>query len=227
MDTPASAKSRAWLKSAGESAGSHRESAGSRVESMASRQESAGSLTNFNEWMRVYWGFAIKYIWRPAFGVWRPASEPKTSRINTPIREWGRSGFEISLVTASPAIICVAADVSPLIIILGRAIGGERTRPRVWFPAPSLETSGGRKWVRRGRRTPQPGAAVLPMGGTIQFGKRFLARRRKRQPGRSRSPAMTQPCGQRQFGLHERGKGRLKIKVEQRGQKMQRYKHQI
>ncbi len=103
MDTPASAKSRAWLKSAGESAGSHRESAGSRVESMASRresagcrpqpagsrvesmtshresaacrresagsrvepmascQESAGSLTNFNEWMRIYWVFAIKW----------------------------------------------------------------------------------------------------------------------------------------------------------------------
>ncbi|HZL78259.1 MAG TPA: hypothetical protein VFC17_05350 [Candidatus Limnocylindrales bacterium] len=43
----------------------------------ASRRESAGSLTNFNEWMRIYWGFAIKCIWRPASGVWRPASGPK------------------------------------------------------------------------------------------------------------------------------------------------------
>jgi len=60
-----------------ESAGCRRESAGSRVESMASRRESAGSLTNFNEWMRIYWGFAIKCIWRPASGVWRPASGPK------------------------------------------------------------------------------------------------------------------------------------------------------
>ena len=49
---------------------------------------------------------------------------------------------------------------------------GEHTRPRVWLPAPSLETSGGRKGVRRGRQTRQPGAAVLPskdpMGGRPQ-----------------------------------------------------------
>ena len=36
------------------------------------------------------------------------------------------------------------------------------------------------------------------MGGTIQFGKRFTARRRKRQPGRSRSPAKTQLVAVRQ-----------------------------
>jgi hypothetical protein len=38
-------------------------------------------------------------------------------------------------------------------------------------------------------------------GGTILFGKRFAARRRKRQPGRARSPAKSQPCGQWQFGV--------------------------
>ena len=56
---------------------------------------------------------------------------------------------------------------------------------------------------------------------TIQFGKRFLARRRKRQPGRARSPAKSQLVavrlggrlqrpGQWQFGVDERGK-RLKF----------------
>src|ERR1019366_4982212 len=33
------------------------------------------------------------------------------------------------------------------------------------------------------------------------------ARRRKRQPGRARSPAKSQPGGQWQFGVDERGKG--------------------
>jgi len=36
------------------------------------------------------------------------------------------------------------------------------------------------------------------------------ARRRKRPPGRARSPAMSQPGGQWQFRVDERGKGRLK-----------------
>ena len=53
---------------------------------------------------------------------------------------------------------------------------GERTRPRVWLPAPSLVTSDGRKGVRRGRQTRQPGAAVLPIP----------------RPGRARSPAKSQ-----------------------------------
>jgi len=35
------------------------------------------------------------------------------------------------------------------------------------------------------------------------------ARRRKRQPGRARSPAKSQPGGQWQFGVDERGKGHL------------------
>ena len=53
--------------------------------------------------------------------------------------------------------------------------GGARP-PRAQFPAPSLETSGGRKGIRRGRRTRQPGAAVLPIP----------------RPGRARSPAKSQ-----------------------------------
>ena len=39
------------------------------------------------------------------------------------------------------------------------------------------------------------------------------ARRRKRQPGRARSPAKSQPCGQSQFGFDERGKGRLNVQT--------------
>jgi hypothetical protein len=38
------------------------------------------------------------------------------------------------------------------------------------------------------------------------------ARRRKRLPGRARSPAMSQPGGQWQFGVDERGKGRFNLK---------------
>ncbi len=58
-----------------------------------------------------------------------------------------------------------------------------------------------------------------PDGAEINFGLGFYkyaaptalgtARRRKRQPGRARSPAKSQPGGQWQFGLDERGKGRL------------------
>src|ERR1035437_8878999 len=40
------------------------------------------------------------------------------------------------------------------------------------------------RWDEDGRR-------ARTMGGTIQFGKRFPARRRKRQPGRSRAPFQT------------------------------------
>ena len=58
-----------------------------------------------------------------------------------------------------------------------------------------------------------PGDGRTPaIAGTIQFGKRVLARRRKRQPGRARSPAKSQPCGQWQFGVDERGKGRLNFR---------------
>jgi hypothetical protein len=64
---------------------------------------------------------------------------------------------------------------------------------------------GGRKGVRRGRRTRQPGAAVLPMGGTIQFGKRFSARRRKRQPGHRAPQPRPGHRSQSQFGLDEWG----------------------
>ena len=39
-----------------------------------------------------------------------------------------------------------------------------------------------------------------------------LARRRKRPPGRARAPAMSQPGGQWQFGVDERGKGRLNLR---------------
>jgi len=39
------------------------------------------------------------------------------------------------------------------------------------------------------------------------------ARRRKRPPGRARSPAMSQPGGLWQFGVDERGKGRLKLRA--------------
>jgi hypothetical protein len=49
-----------------------------------------------------------------------------------------------------------------------------------------------------------------------QFGKRVLARRRKRQPGRARSPGMSQPGGQGQFEVDERGKGRLNIQIKQK-----------
>ena len=58
---------------------------------------------------------------------------------------------------------------------------------------------------------PSPWGEGRDEGGreTIPFGKRFSARRRKRQPGRARSPAKSQPGGQRQFGVDERGKGRL------------------
>jgi hypothetical protein len=38
------------------------------------------------------------------------------------------------------------------------------------------------------------GRRARTIGGTIQFGKRFSARRRKRQPGRSRSPAKMENC---------------------------------
>ena len=41
---------------------------------------------------------------------------------------------------------------------------------------------------------------------------RFAVRRRKRQPGRARSPAKSQPCGQWRFGVDERGKGRFNLK---------------
>jgi hypothetical protein len=45
------------------------------------------------------------------------------------------------------------------------------------------------------------------------------ARRRKRQPGRSRSLAKTQLCGQRQFGVDERGKGRLNTRCKSKTMK--------
>jgi hypothetical protein len=46
------------------------------------------------------------------------------------------------------------------------------------------------------------------------------ARRRKRQPGRARSPAKSQPGGQWQFGVDERGKRRL-IVAERRNDNSQ------
>jgi hypothetical protein len=47
----------------------------------------------------------------------------------------------------------------------------------------------------------RPGTGALRrLPGTIPFGKRFLARRRKRQPGRSRSPAKTLPCAKGSLG---------------------------
>jgi hypothetical protein len=39
------------------------------------------------------------------------------------------------------------------------------------------------------------------------------ARRRKRPPGRARSPAKFQPGGQWQFGVDERGNGWLNLKI--------------
>ena len=38
-------------------------------------------------------------------------------------------------------------------------------------------------------------------------------RRRKQPPGRARSPAKSQPGGQRRFGVDERGNGRLKLRA--------------
>ena len=62
-----------------------------------------------------------------------------------------------------------------------------------------------------GRGSPSPWGEGRDEGGreTIQFGKRFSARRRKRPPGQARSPAMSQPGGQWQFGVDERGNGCL------------------
>ena len=60
-------------------------------------------------------------------------------------------------------------------------------------------------WRERTRLACGFGRRARTVGGTIQFGKRFSARRRKRQPGRSRSPAKSQPCGQWQFGVDEWG----------------------
>src|ERR1035441_4980160 len=60
-------------------------------------------------------------------------------------------------------------------------------------------------WRERTRLACGVGRRARTVGGTIQFGKRFSARRRKRQPGRSRSPAKSQPCGQWQFGVDEWG----------------------
>src|ERR1017187_2717980 len=47
------------------------------------------------------------------------------------------------------------------------------------------------------------GVAPEPLVEPFSLGDGFSARRRKRQPGRSRSPTKTQPCGQRQFGLDD------------------------
>jgi hypothetical protein len=75
--------------------------------------------------------------------------------------------------------------------------GGAHAPSRVVASAPAGNI-GGRKWVRRGRRTRQSGAAVLPMGGTIQFGKRVFGATPKTATGTSRSPAMTQLVAVRQ-----------------------------
>src|ERR1039458_1163790 len=53
-------------------------------------------------------------------------------------------------------------------------------------------------WRERARLACGFGRRARTIGGTIQFGKRFSARRRKRQPGRSRSPAKTQLVAVRQ-----------------------------
>jgi hypothetical protein len=45
------------------------------------------------------------------------------------------------------------------------------------------------------------------------------ARRRKRPPGRARSPAKSLPCGQWQFGVDERGKGRLNTQCKSKTMK--------
>ena len=106
--------------------------------------------------------------------------------------------------------------------------GGGAVIQRGIFPRPSPVRAGfGRGLHRASRKIPPdrvgmterkfmaqtlPGS-VHKSGGreTIQFGKRFLARRRKRPPGRARSPAKSQPGGQWQFGVDERGKGRLNV----------------
>src|ERR1039457_3278935 len=67
-------------------------------------------------------------------------------------------------------------------------------------------------WRERTRLACGFGRRPRSIGGTIQFGKRFSARRRKRQPGRARSPAKSQPCGQWQFGVDEWGKRVLNLK---------------
>ena len=69
-------------------------------------------------------------------------------------------------------------------------------RMKVW-PIPS------RVFQRRGgRESPLRGERVWVREGRTQFSlENGLRRDRKRQPGWSRSPAKTQPCGQRQFGL--------------------------
>ena len=59
-------------------------------------------------------------------------------------------------------------------------------------------------------RVPRAGSGVAPEPLVERFslGDGFSARRRKRQPGRARSPAKSQPGGQWQFGVDERGNGR-------------------
>ena len=86
---------------------------------------------------------------------------------------------------------------------------GERTRPRVWFPAPSLETSAGGNGFDEGVEPDSRGRLCSPWVEPFSLGNGL---RRDAENGNrdGRAPQQgLQPCGHRQFGVDERGKGRL------------------
>jgi hypothetical protein len=97
---------------------------------------------------------------------------------------------------------------------VGRAVKRrERRAPRLvaggkdWPCASTQPLRPKAVWVGRrgGARVSRAGLGVAPepLVEPFSLGDGFSARRRKRQPGRLRSPAKTQPCGQRQFGLDD------------------------
>src|ERR1035437_10988115 len=90
----------------------------------------------------------------------------------------------------------------------------ERTRPRVWLPAPSLETSAGGNGFDEGVEPDSRGRLCSPWVEPFLLGNSF---RRDAENGNRDGRAPQQrpnwwPCastGQRQFGLDEWGKGCL------------------